>query len=605
MNPVLSKMLFACGLGLSIPALADTWLIRDARVFDGEQMHAKRSVLVKDDKIVDADFRGRAPAGAHIVDGAGRTLLPGLIDAHVHAYRHLELPLMFGVTTQIDMFTGVATMQQMSAKMRSNDNRDQADMYSAGTLATVPGGHGTEYGMAIPTLTRPDEAQAFVDARIAEGSYFIKIVMEPGRPGHATPTLDLPTVKALVDAAHLRGKLAVVHVSNLADSRAALEAGADGLVHLFNGERLSDAELAGFVKLVQQKRAFVIPTMSVLESIAGMREDDVMGDAGLAALLTKEQAAALKVTYGQQVNTALMAAPNQVVAALNKAGAPLLAGTDAGNSGTQYGISVLHELRSLVQAGLTPQQALAAATSAPARAFKLADRGRIAKGYKANLLLVQGDAGADIGALHHIVEVWKDGDAVSPLRKAQLDKVAQELAPRTQAPLALPAGGRISQFSADKLASPIGIGWMPSTDQFAGGKSSVELKVQEAKEGEDGQRPLTVTAKVQPGFAYPWAGLAFMPGTQMMQPVDLRGAKVLRFRVKGDGQRYSVGILSSGVQIPVNQAFETSGEWKEVALPFDGFKGIDFGAVTMIAFNAGPKVGEYQFQIADVRLVNE
>ncbi|MCP2007708.1 CIA30 family protein [Duganella violaceipulchra] len=603
MNPVLSKMLFACGLGLSIPALADTWLIRDARVFDGVTMHARRSVLVKDDKIADADFHGGAPAGAHIVDGAGRTLLPGLIDAHVHAYRHLELPLMFGVTTQIDMFTGVATMQQISARMRGNDNRDQADMYSAGTLATVPGGHGTEYGMAIPTLTRPDEAEAFVDARIAEGSYFIKIVMEPGRPGHATPTLDLATVKALVDAAHLRGKLAVVHVSNLADARAALEAGADGLVHLFNGERLSDAELAGFVKLVRQKRAFVIPTMSVLESIAGMREDDVLGDAGLAALLTREQAAPLKVTYGKQANAALMAAPNQVVAALNKAGAPLLAGTDAGNSGTQYGISVLHEMASLVQAGLTPRQALAAATSAPARAFKLADRGRIAKGYKADLLLVEGDAGSDIGALHHIVEVWKDGDAVSPLRQVQLEKVAQELAPRTQAPLTLPAGGRISQFSADKLASPFGIGWMPSTDQFAGGKSIVELKVEEA--GVDGQRALAVTAKVQPGFAYPWAGLAFMPGTQMMQPADLRGAKVLRFRVKGDGQRYGVGILSSGLQIPVSQSFETSGEWKEVVLPFDRFKGIDFGAVTMIAFNAGPKLGEYQFQIADVRLVNE
>lgn len=603
MNPVLSKMLFACGLGLSIPALADTWLIRDARVFDGEQMHAKRSVLVKDDKIADADYHGSAPAGAHIVDGAGRTLLPGLIDAHVHAYRHLDLPLMFGVTTQIDMFTGVETMQQISAKMRGNDNRGQADMYSAGTLVTAPGGHGTEYGMAIPTLTRPEDAQAFVDARIAEGSYFIKIVMEPGHPGHAMKTLDVPTVKAVIAAAHQRGKLAVVHVSNLADARAALEAGADGLAHLFNGERLSDAELASFVKLVQQKRAFVIPTMSVLESIAGLREDDVMGDAGLAALLTKEQAAALKVTYGQQVNAALMAAPNQVVAALNKAGAPLLAGTDAGNSGTQYGISVLHELRSLVQAGLTPRQALAAATSAPARAFKLADRGRIAKGYKANLLLVQGDAGSDIGALHHIVEVWKDGDAVSPLRKAQLDKVAQELAPRTQPPLALPAGGRISDFSADKLASPFGIGWMPTTDQFAGGTSSVELKVQEASA--DGQRPLAVTAKVQPGFAYPWAGLAFMPGTQMMQPADLRGAKMLRFRVKGDGQRYGVGILSSGLQIPVSQSFETSGEWKEVVLPFDRFKGIDFGAVTMIAFNAGPKLGDYQFQIADVRLVSE
>ena len=603
MKPVLTNLLFACGLGLTIPALADTWLIRDARVFDGEQMHAKRSVLIKDDKIVDADFRGRAPAGAHIVDGAGRTLLPGLIDAHAHVFRFFDLPLMFGVTTQIDMFTGVPVMQEISAKMRRNDNHGQADMYSAGTLATAPGGHGTEYGMPIPTLTGPEEAQAFVDARIAEGSHFIKIVMEEGFPGHPMKSLDLPTVKALITAAHLRGKLAVVHISNLASASAALEAGADGLAHLFNGATLSETELAAFVKLAQARHAFVIPTMSVLESMAGQREDDVLNDAALAGLLNKEQIAPLKVTYGQKPNPALMAAPNQVVAALNKARVPLLAGTDAGNTGTQYGVSMLHELSSLVQAGLTPQQALAAATSAPARAFRLADRGRIAKGYKADLLLVQGDAGSDVGAVHHIVEVWKDGDAVSPLRKAQQDKVAAELAPRAQPPLALPADGRISQFSADKLASPIGIGWVPSVDKFVGGQSSVEFKVQDA--GADGQRPLAVNAKVAPGFAYPWAGLAFMPGAQMMQPADLRGAKVLRFRVKGDGQRYHVGILSSGVTIPVNLPFDTSGEWKEVALPFDGFKGIDFGAVTMIAFNAGPKLGDYQFQIADVRLVNE
>jgi len=603
MKPVLSKVLFVCGLGLTIPALADTWLIRDARVFDGEQMHAKRSVLVKGDKIVDADFRGRAPAGARIVEGAGRTLMPGLIDAHVHAYRYLDLPLMFGVTTQIDMFTSVAVMQQMNQKMRNNDNRGEADVYSSGTLITAPGGHGTEYGMAIPTLTRPEDAQAFVDARIAEGSNFIKIVMEEGSPAHPMKTLDLPTVKAVIAAAHARGKLAVVHISSLASASAALEAGADGLAHLFNGARLSDQELAAFVKLAQQKRAFIVPTMSVLESIAGLREEDVLGDASLAGLLNKEQTAPLKVTYGKQANPALMAAPQQVVAAFNKARVPLLAGTDAGNSGTQYGVSLLHELKSLVQAGLAPSQALAAATSAPARAFKLPDRGRIAKGYKANLLLVQGDAGSDIGALHNIVEVWKDGDAVSPLRKAQQEKVAAELAPRTQPPLALPADGRISQFTADKLASPFGLGWGPSIDKFLGGQSSVELTVQDA--GVDGQRPLAVSAKVAAGFAYPWAGLAFMPGAQPMQPADLRGAKVLRFRVKGDGRRYNVAVMSTGVSIPVNQSFQASEQWQEVVLPFDGFKGIDFGAVTMIAFNAGPELGEYNFQIADVRLLNQ
>ncbi|MGV7211120.1 CIA30 family protein [Oxalobacteraceae bacterium A2-2] len=603
MKPLLSTVLLSCGLGLALPALADTVLIRDARVFDGEQLHAKRSVLVKDGKIADADFRGAAPAGARIVDGAGRTLLPGLIDAHVHAYRYLELPLLFGVTTEIDMFTSVEVMQDISGKMRRGENHHQADVYSAGTLATVPGGHGTEYGIPIPTLTRPEEAQAWVDARIAEGSYFIKIVMEPGYPGHPMKSLDLPTVRALVAAAHARGKLAVVHIGNLADARAALEAGADGLAHLFPGAALGPAELAAFVKLAQDKRAFIVPTMSVLESMAGLREEDVLGDPALTALLTREQLTALKVTYGQQPKAAILAAPRQLVAALSQARVPLLAGTDAGNNGTQYGVSMLHEVAALVQAGMTPVQAMAAATSVPARIFKLADRGRIAQGYKADLLLVQGDAGTDIAALRSIVEVWKDGEPAGALRQAQRDKVAAELAPRARTPLALPDGGRISQFSEAKLASPFGLGWGPSTDQVIGGKSSVAFQVLEA--GPDGQRPVLVKATVAAGFVYPWAGLSFLPGAQMMQPADLGGAKVLRFRVKGDGQRYSVGILSSGVTIPVNVPFEATAEWREVALPFERFKGIDFSAVTMIAFNAGPALGGYQFQIADVRLASE
>ena len=82
----------------------------------------------------------------------------------------------------------------------------------------------------------------------------------------------------------------------------------------------------------------------------------------------------------------------------------------------------------LTQAGLAPTEALAAATSVPAQAFKLPVRGRIAKGYKADLLLVEGDPAADIGATRRIIEVWKDGAPVSALRDAQRARVAQEAA---------------------------------------------------------------------------------------------------------------------------------------------------------------------------------
>jgi len=594
-------LLLAAALAAALPATAATTLIRDVRVFDGQRSYEHRNVLIDGAKIADPDFRGKPRADTIIIEGKGRTLLPGLIDSHVHAYRYLELPLLFGVTTQIDMFTGVSIMQDMTARMQRGENKDRADMFSAGTLATVPGGHGTEYGIPIQTLTRPEEAQAWVDARIAEGSHFIKIVLEQGSAEHPSPSLDLPTVKALVDAAHRRGKLAVVHIATLANARAALEAGADGLVHLFVGERITPGELAAFTKLVRSHKAFIIPTFSVMESIAGVQEQDVLDDRTLMALLLKEQVQPLKGSHGSSTRPEKLAVPRAVAKALRDAGVPLLAGTDAGNVGTQYGVSMHHELLALTQAGLTPDEALAAATSVPAQAFRLPQRGRIVKGYKADLLLVEGNPVADIQATRRIVEVWKDGTPVTALRTAQLKAVADEALAQRGKALALPPEGRISLFSPERLGSPFGMGWVASTDSFMGGKSAATLTFTEA----DGQQAAQVTASVRQGFAYPWAGLAFIPGEQPMQAADLSAAKVLRFRVRGDGQNYSVAMMSKGVTIPVNQPFTAGEAWTEVELPLSAFKGVDAGALTMIAFNAGPKPGDYQFQIADVRLTEK
>ena len=123
------------------------------------------------------------PPGAEVIDGAGRTLLPGLIDAHTHAFGDaLERALLFGVTTELDMFTDHRFAAEMRAEQRTTAGAPgRADIFSAGTLVTAPGGHGTEYGMPIPTIASAAEATAFVDARIAEGSDYIKVVYEDGR----------------------------------------------------------------------------------------------------------------------------------------------------------------------------------------------------------------------------------------------------------------------------------------------------------------------------------------------------------------------------------------------------------------------------------------
>ncbi|WP_312160912.1 CIA30 family protein [Massilia timonae] len=600
--PVLKAIAAAIGFTLSGTTLAAATLVQDVRVFDGKAVHERRSVLFDGGVIVDADFRGAPPAGSRIVGGAGRTLLPGLIDAHTHAFRQLDLPLLFGVTTQVDMFTAVPLMQEVKGSMAAGRNAGRADMFSAGTLATAPNGHGTQYGLPIPTLSRPEQARDFVDARIAEGSDFIKIVLEAGGQGTSSMnSLDLATARALIVAAHLRGKLAVVHVSNERDARAALEAGADGLVHLFLGAAPDRQAVDGLARLARTRGAFVIPTFAVLESMAGVRGDDLLADARLAALVDREGAATLKARYGAQARPQALAAPKAVTAALRKAGVPILAGTDAGNAGTLYGISMHRELAALVEAGLSPAEALAAATSAPAAAFRLGRRGCIARGCKADLLLVEGNPAADVRATRHIVEVWKDGQSANPLRDARRQRVAQESGGATRQ--ALPPDGRISHFSASRLGSPFGSGWLPSTDQFAGGKSTVRLDVLPPLP--DGQVPLAVRATVAPGLPFAWSSVAFMPGAQPMQPADLSAAKILRFKVRGDGKTYQVMMMGAGSQRPAMVPFVAKGEWEEVSVPLSAFAGIDPAAVAMLAFSAGPQPGDYRFELADVRLLEQ
>jgi len=601
MSTIVAKAaLAAAGLSLSCLALGAATLVQDVRVFDGKAVHERRSVLFDDARVVDADFRGSAPAGARIVQGAGRTLLPGLIDAHTHAFRQLDLPVLFGVTTQIDMFSAVPVMQDAKRSMAAGRHAGQADLFSAGVLATAPGGHGTQFGVAIPTLSSPGEAHAFVDARIAEGSDFIKIVLEAGGHGAgAMQSLDIATATALIEAAHRRGKLAVVHVSTEKDAHAALEAGADALVHLFLGAAPDATAVDSLARLAKRRNAFVIPTFTVMESMAGVRGDDLLGNADLAALVEREGATTLKARYGQQARPQLLAMPKAVTAAMARAGVPILAGTDAGNAGTLYGISMHRELAALVEAGLTPTAALAAATSAPAAAFRLGRRGCIATGCKADLLLVEGDPTRDITATRRIVEVWKDGQSANALRDARRERVAQERGGSTRQDL--PADGRISQFSAAKLASPFGSGWMPSTDQYAGGKSTVKLDVLPALP--DGQIPLAVQASVAPGLPYAWSSVAFMPGAQPMQPADLSAARVLRFKVRGDGKTYQVMIMGVANNRPSSVPFVAGEEWEDISVPLSAFAGIDPAAIAMLAFSAGPQPGEYRFELADVRLL--
>lgn len=389
-------------------------LIRDVRVFDGERVLEHRSVLVENGKISRVGDPAMKSSGAAIIDGSGRTLLPGLIDAHVHLPDHSEAAsrqaLVFGVTTQLDMFSGGERLKQIK-KLESEDRPEVADVRTAGVGATVPGGHPAQMGgPPIPTITRPDQAQDFVDARIAEGSDYIKIIHDDGStwPGttRRVPMLDNATLRALVVAAHKRRKMAVVHVLSERQARDAILAGADGLVHLFPGDSVS----SDFGQFAARHDVFIIPTLSTLYSACGRSPGTaILADPYLGPYVADEWRQMTAMPKADPAKNHLCAGTDSAMRQLSEARAPLLTGTDAPSPGSTYGASVHVELALLVREGLTPVQALAAATSAPARFFHLADRGWVRSGQRADLLLVEGDPTKNILDTRRIVAVWKRG----------------------------------------------------------------------------------------------------------------------------------------------------------------------------------------------------
>ncbi len=188
-------------------------------------------MLIENGKILWIRGSEAAAPSAEVIEGSGRTLLPGLFDAHVHmpynAAGAARQALMLGVTTQLDMASAGQGLKNIK-KLEAEDRADLSDLRTAGNVATVPGGHPAQMGgPPLPTLTGANEAAAFVDARIQEGSDYIKIIHDDGSTWPWTkdrvPMLDNSTMRALVAAAHNRGKLAVVHVLSEQQARDAME----------------------------------------------------------------------------------------------------------------------------------------------------------------------------------------------------------------------------------------------------------------------------------------------------------------------------------------------------------------------------------------------
>ena len=395
-----------------------TFLVKDARVFDGTRVLGEVDTLVEDGRIAAVAPGIDATDGIEVVDGAGRTLLPGLIDAHCHTRPPglAEMAITFGVTTVLDMGSEVELMGPY--REEAERRNDIADIRSSSAAATPKGGHpaplvGLLFERPLPTLDAAADAQAFVDARIAEGADYIKLVIEDGSVfGQPAPTLTQEMSDAVVAAAHARGKLAIAHIHTRGAANQAVASGADGLAHLFIDLPPDDAIVAALA----ESGMFVTATLTLLEAMVGRKTGAGLAtDPRVVPFLGEGWVKNLSRAWRFETEARYEHAA-ETVARLHAAGVPLLAGTDSaclGVVGTGPGVSVHRELELLVEAGLTPEEALAAATSVPAEHFGVGDRGRIAPGLQADLLLVDGNPAEDISATIGIDAVWRRGERLA------------------------------------------------------------------------------------------------------------------------------------------------------------------------------------------------
>ena len=579
---------------------ANSFVIGPVEIFDGEQFSTElKYVEIEDGKISQISTQNPAP-NKPLVNTNGQTLLPGLIDAHAHAFGDaLTRQSQYGVTTVLDMFTQPVVLQAAKPLRSETSQSNQADLWSAGILATAPKGHGTEYGMQIPVITGPEQALEFVKARKAEGSDYLKIVYQSAKaPRRLMPSIDQATLIALVNAAHAEQMLAVVHIQDQQSALDAARAGADGLVHGFFESRIQDALLTE----LKNRDIFVIPTMAVHEAMSRHTANEkwLLNDSRIA--LDAVSRSNLAKSFSQ-FNIPASLYDNMIAntAAMQQHGIRLLAGTDAPNPGTAHGISLSVELLLLQEAGLSVEAALRAATSLPATAFSLPERGFIKVGMRADLLLVEN--GHDLLTLTRPLQVWKNGYALLGTGPTQAS---------TAKALTL---GTLADFSQSEMPTQ-GLAVSATSDEMMHGSSVAKLTWHS-----DGY--VQVHGNLSMDSQFPWAGVSYLPGASFEQGANFQQGSSISFdlRISATAQGKSASatdiaaaktagaastqiqlmIFTNGSMQPELRTLTINDTWQSHSLKLSELSQTDTSQINMILWSA-KQPGDFSFDIDNIKL---
>ncbi|TVY46534.1 Imidazolonepropionase [Lachnellula occidentalis] len=408
-----------------------TFILSDVRIFTGTDTIDFGHVAVKNGLISTVSAGPpSANTGVPIISKPGHTVVPGFIDAHIHADKGQELALYqslkFGVTTVMDMHNETVNVHKLK-KLAAAKRDEAADLKAAGLAATIDGGwpmavvtaHDKSEETAAeiaawPKLTSPADAEAYVAHNLspAGGADYTKLMHESGAAMGQTllkPSLDIQ--KAVITATHAAGHVAVAHCLARADTLEMLLLGINGLAHTFMDEPVSQDIVDGYKKA----GAWCSPTLAVLGSLTkegAALAERFANDERVKSKLTEKGHATLCRCMAFSREGATVENAYGTVRRLKAEGVPILVGSDAAGPGlgTAWGVSFHQELYLLVkECGFSPKEALHAGTALTAKLFGWKDRGQIAQGHKADLVLLEANPLDDIDATLNIRGVWRDG----------------------------------------------------------------------------------------------------------------------------------------------------------------------------------------------------
>lgn len=519
--------------------------IMGATLFDATGAAPYRAnVIIRDGRIAEVGPQVRAPRGAHVIRAEGKALLPGFFDVHTH-WTPGGTPALTPDVATAYVQAGVTTVSDFHQPPESFEPRRRwlSSLATPHVLLTArmstPGGHGADWADQNTTrwVNTPESGRAGVQLIAPYQPDVIKVFADGWRYGTSADntSMDEATLKAVVDEAHQTGVKVVTHTVMVDRGAVAARAGVDIIVHSLQDREIDDETAA----LIARSGTAYAPTLAVYEPVKP-------GQTPPADTTTPR--------FQQTQRKFGFAMTN--VKRLHDAGVLIALGTDAGMTGTRHGFSTLHELELLVQAGLTPTQALMAGTANSAEALGIkADRGTIEVGKRADLVLVEGRPWERIADVHNTHAVLIDGQVVH--------------GPGTRLP------------AANSQATMPAITVQPLVDDFtrADGRTALNtLRVEDFDGGQDrtvqltqvltqpdGNHTLLVQARMSQK-ASPYAGVIFPLARGSIEPANLASYSGVKLRLRGDGQPYTLRLR--GVEGAWTTEVQADAQWQEINVPF-------------------------------------